>query len=102
MSDDAASGEPGLAFGASGTATETQGGARSAEASQHFGDVDALAAYLEAFGGGALGLAGGPRIEVERTLGQQIAGESKYVGRGGVRWDHGRVAGGLFSALKKM
>ena len=42
------------------------------------------------------------RIEVERTLGQQIAGESNYVGRGGVRWDHGRVAGGLFSALKKI
>ena len=77
MSDDAASGEPGLAFGASGTATETQGGARSAEASQHFGDVDALAADLEYFGSGALSTTGVPSGEREGALREEVSREGK-------------------------
>ena len=69
--------EPREAVVAGGAAGEAEGGVGRAEAREHFGDVDALAADLEGFGGGALRAAGAPSGEREGALGEEVAREGK-------------------------
>jgi hypothetical protein len=86
--DEAALAQPGLDKRAGGAAGEADRGVRGAEAREHLGDVDALAADLVGAALGALGAVGLPFLEEESLLPEKVGGEGEEMGHDArkIRW----------------